>query len=36
MSDVPARALFHTAPRWVEIRELPTRGLPPVRSWSAP
>jgi threonine dehydrogenase-like Zn-dependent dehydrogenase len=23
MSDVPARALFHTAPRWVEIRELP-------------
>jgi threonine dehydrogenase-like Zn-dependent dehydrogenase len=24
MSDVPARALFHTAPRCVEIRELPT------------
>ncbi len=24
MSDVPARALFHTAPRRVEIRELPT------------
>src|ERR1700760_2427654 len=23
MSDVPARALFHTAPRRVEIRELP-------------
>src|ERR1700728_2385273 len=23
MSDVPARALFHTAPRCVEIRELP-------------
>jgi len=24
VSDVPARALFHTAPRCVEIRELPT------------
>ena len=24
MSDVPARALFHTAPRCVEIREVPT------------
>jgi len=24
MSCVPARALFHTAPRCVEIRELPT------------
>src|ERR1700732_4263086 len=24
MSCVPARALFHTAPRWVEIREVPT------------